>query len=97
MSSRRNRSRRNRTRKEGGARRTGRGIVQRVYSPFSHLFQATGETVGIGTNTVRNVVKKSIGAVNKTGRTWAKHTDNAVTGLVSRRNRRERQSRRERR
>jgi hypothetical protein len=89
-------SRRNRTRK-GGARSGRRGIVQRVYSPFSHLFQATGETVGIGANAARNVVKKSLlGSVNRVGKTWAKHTNKAIHGLVSRRNRQERQSRRNR-
>ena len=90
-------TRRNHTRKEGGARSGRRGIVQRVYSPFSHLFQATGETVGIGANAARNVVKKSlIGSLNKVGKTWSSHTNKAISGLVSRRNRQERQSRRNR-
>lgn len=78
----------NRTRKAG--RRT--GIISKVYSPFSHLFQATGESVGVVANTAGNVVKKTIGAVNKIGTSFASHTNRAIKDVTSRKRKGSRKS-----
>ncbi len=72
-------------RKGNRTRKSGRGIVSRVYSPFSHLFQATGESVGVVANTEGNVVKKTIGAVNKIGTSFSSHTNRAIHDITSRR------------
>jgi hypothetical protein len=72
-------------RKGNRTRKSGRGIVSRVYSPFSHLFQATGESVGVVANTAGNVVKKTIGAVNKIGTSFSSHTNRAIHDITSRR------------
>jgi hypothetical protein len=77
----------NRTRKTGR-----RGIVSRVYSPFSHLFQATGESVGVVANTAGNVVKKTIGAVNKIGTSFSSHTNRAIHDLTARKRKGSRKS-----
>lgn len=80
----------NRTRK--AVRRS--GIVSKIYSPFSHLFQATGESVGVVANTAGNVVKKSINAVNKIGTSFASHTNRAIKDVTSRKRKGSRKSRR---
>lgn len=77
----------NRTRKGGR-----KGLVSKVYSPFSHLFQATGESVGTVANTAGNIVKKSIGAVNKIGLSFSTHTNRAIKDLTSRKRRASRRS-----
>ena len=78
----------NRTRKSG--RRS--GIVSKIYSPFSHLFQATGESVGTVANTAGTVVKKSINAVNKIGTSFASHTNRAIKDITSRKRKGSRKS-----
>lgn len=80
----------NRTRKS--AHRT--GIVSKIYSPFSHLFQATGESVGVVANTAGNVVKRSIGAVNKIGTSFSSHTNRAIKDITSRKRKNQRKTRR---
>lgn len=74
--------------------RKARGIVGRVYSPLNHLFRATGESVGAVTNTARNIVRKSINAVNKVGKSFSSHTNMAIRNLTGKRkqNSRRRQS-----
>jgi hypothetical protein len=70
------------TRRSKGTK--GRGVVSRVYSPLHHLFRATGETVGVVTNTARNIVKRSIKAVNNVGSSFTKHADMTIKNVTSR-------------
>lgn len=72
-----------------------RGIVSRVYSPFSHLFQATGESVGVVANTAGNVVKKTIGAVNKIGTSFSTHTNRAIHDITARKRKNGRRTRKQ--
>lgn len=72
------------------------GLVGKVYSPFSHLLQATGNSVGILTNTTRNIVKKSIKAVNNVGKSITSHTNKAISN-VTRRKRNSRKTRKNQR
>ena len=60
------------------------GLVSKVYSPISHLLQATGNSVGIVTNTARNVVKKSLKAVNNVGKSITKHTNQTISNIPRR-------------
>ena len=74
-------------------------IARRLYSPFSHLFQATGESVGSVARTVGNVGNRVIRSADNVGKTYARHTNEAVGNLTRgrksrRRNNRRRNSRR---
>ena len=70
-----NRSRRNR---KGG------GLFSKLYSPINHLLQATGNTVGVITNTTRNVAKRTVSGVDNIGKSVTGHANMAVRNLLSR-------------
>ena len=74
--------------------RKGMRIVRRVYSPISHFLKLTGKTVGVATNTARNIVQRSIRAVNNVGTAVANHSNATLRNLVSRRRNSRRASRR---
>jgi hypothetical protein len=74
--------------------RKGMRIVRRVYSPISHFLKLTGTTVGVATNTARNIVQRSIRAVNNIGASVANHSNATLRNLVSRRRSSRRDSRR---
>ncbi len=69
------------------AGRKSRGIVTRVYSPLHHLFQASGNTVGVVTNTARNIVKRGIKAVNNVGSSITRHANMTIKNVTGRRKR----------
>lgn len=71
-------------------RRSRRGLVSRVYSPLHHLFQASGNTVGVVTNTARNIVKRGIKAVNNVGVAVTKHANMTIKNVTGRRKRQQR-------
>ena len=77
-------------------RRSGKGmrIVRRIYSPISHFLKLTGNTVGVATNTARNIVKRSIRAVNNVGTSVANHSNATLRNLMSRRRSTRRSTRR---
>ena len=70
------------------------GLFGTLYSPVSHLLQATGNSVGAVTNTTRNVSRRALGGVDKIGRSVTGHANLAVRNLVSRRRRGSRRNRR---
>jgi hypothetical protein len=74
--------------------RKGLRIVSRVYSPISHFLKLTGATVGVATNTARNIVQRSIRAVNNVGTAVANHSNATIRNLVSRRRNSRRSTRR---
>lgn len=78
-----------------GTRRGG-GLFRTVYSPVSHLLQATGNTVGAVTNTTRNVARRGLRGVNRVGKSVTGHANAAVSGLlkISRKRRGSRRNRR---
>ena len=65
--------------------RRSRGLVSRVYSPLHHLFQASEDTVGVVTNTARNIVKRSIKAVNNVGSSISRHANMTIKNVTGRR------------
>jgi hypothetical protein len=68
--------RRNKT-KKGDVR-----VLRRLWSPVDHIFQATGESAQtVGTSTGR-IVRESVSAVNSVGRSFARHGNMAISGLV---------------
>jgi hypothetical protein len=70
------------------------GLFGTLYSPVSHILQATGEGVGAVTNTTRNITKRGLGGVDKIGRSVTGHANAAVRNLVSRKRRGSRKNRR---
>jgi hypothetical protein len=57
-------------------------ILRRVWSPVDHLFQATGESAQtIGSSSGR-IVKEGVLAVNSVGKSFARHGNMAIAGLV---------------
>lgn len=71
------------TRKNGGS-----GLLTRLWSPFKHLFMATGDSAKGVASTGGKIVKNTINAARKVGNTYAKHGNAAVRNLTRRRGRR---------
>lgn len=73
-----------------GTRKNGSGmrIARRVWSPFGHLLNATGNTVGEVAGTASNVVRRGLKGAKRVGNIWTGHTNMAVKNLVSRKGRR---------
>ena len=69
---------RNRTRKSGG-------LVQWAWSPFAHLFMASGESAQKLGTTEGKIVKESIGAAKGVGNSFARHSNQAIGGIVGKR------------
>lgn len=71
-----------------GTRKNGSGLLTRLWSPFKHLFMATGESARGVTGSGGKIVKEAINAARKVGNTYAKHGNAAVRNLTRRRGRR---------
>jgi hypothetical protein len=76
------------TRRNSNRRNKSLRIVRRVYSPVSHFLQLTSNAVGVATNTARNLVQRSIKAVNGLGSSVAGHTNATINNLTRARGRR---------
>ena len=64
-------------------RKNGKGLVSRVWSPFGHLFSASGESAKKVGNAAGSIVKSSIHAFKGVGNTFARHTNMAIRGVVT--------------
>ncbi len=73
--------------------RRSRGIVSRVYSPLHHLFMASENTVGAVSNTARNIVKRSIKAVNNVGSSISRHANMTIRNVTGKRKQQRKQQR----
>jgi hypothetical protein len=71
-----------------GTRKGGVNFFKRIWAPFGHLLMATGESSQKVGSTAGKIVKESIGAVEGVGKSFAKHSNNAVRNLTRRRGRR---------
>jgi hypothetical protein len=78
----------------GKKTRRNNGLFRKVYSPVSHLLQATGNAVSTVTNTTRNVAKQGIRGVNSIGLSVTGHANAAIRNLVSRKRKSRRGGRR---
>ena len=81
------RSRRSRRATRRSRNRRGGGIAGTLYSPISHLLQATNEAVGTVTDTVKSVDSSGIQCVRRIGSSVTGHTDAAVRNVFSRKGR----------
>lgn len=71
--------------RRSATRKGGLSLFKRIWSPFSHMMMATEEsTQGLGSSAGK-IVKEGIGAVRKVGDSFARHSNNAVRNLTSRR------------
>ena len=73
---------------KNGSRR--RGLVSRVYAPVGQVLRLASNTVGVATNTARNIVQRSIRAVNNVGSSVTRRANLAINGVLrgTRKNRR---------
>ena len=85
-----------RAHRKGHRKTRGGGLFRTLYSPISHLLQATGNATSAVTNTTRNVVRRGIRGVNTIGKSVTGHADSAFMKLVGN-GRRSRSTRRNRR
>jgi hypothetical protein len=73
--------------------RKSKGLFRRVYSPIDHLIKATRNIGRSAFKRSGRIVDNGLGFVNNTGSTLAKHANGAVRNAVSRKNRKNRNSR----
>lgn len=59
------------------------GLVSTLWSPFKHLFAASGESAGKIGSTAGKIVKESIKGVEGVGSAFARHSNQAI-GTVGR-------------
>jgi hypothetical protein len=64
-----------------GTRSKGMRLVQRVWSPFDHILQATGESAQHVGSTAGRIMKETVGLPAGVGRTFAKHSNMAVRNV----------------
>ncbi len=80
-----------------GTRKSGLRLTQRVWAPFGHAINATGNSVGEVTGTASNIVRRGLKGAKRLGNIWTSHANMAVKNVVSRRGgRRTRRNRRDR-
>jgi hypothetical protein len=71
----------------------GGGFFGKIYSPVSHLLQATENAVGTVTGSVNSVAKTGIRGINRIGKSVTGHANSAVRNLVSRKRKSRRNNR----
>ena len=81
-------ARKNRTSKAGK-----KGIAGYLWSPFQHLFAATGESAQKLGSGAGKVVKDVVHTAKGVGNSFAKHTNQAIRGVTMRRKKSRRASR----
>lgn len=57
-------------------------LAQRAWSPFGHLINATGNTVGEVSGTASNVVRRGLKGAKRVGNIWTGHTNMALKNLT---------------
>ena len=70
-------------RKTRRASRSGKGLFATIWSPFKHLFMASGESAHKLGSTAGKIVKESMKGVEGVGSSFARHS-NAALGSVGR-------------
>ncbi len=66
-------------------RKSGKGklrLFSRVYSPLSHLLQATRNVTGTVFKRSGKIVEQGLGIVDNTGKALTKHANQAVSNVV---------------
>ena len=70
--------------KRGRTRRNSRssGLFSAIWSPFKHLFMASGESAQAIGSTAGKIVKESFKGVKSVGDSFAKHTNTALSHVT---------------
>jgi hypothetical protein len=63
------------------------GFMTMLWSPFKHLFMASGESAQKLGTTAGKVVNESMKGVEGVGSSFARHTNKAINGITRRRRR----------
>ena len=69
---------RGRTRKA----RSGGGLFTMLWGPFKHIFMASGESAQKLGTTAGKVINESIKGVEGVGSSFARHTNQAISGIT---------------
>jgi len=70
---------------KGGRTRKARssmGLVGALWSPFKHLFMASGESAHKLGSTAGKIVRESMKGVEGVGNSFAKHSNQAIGGIA---------------
>ena len=62
--------------------RSGSGLVSMLWSPFKHLFMASGESAQKLGTTAGKVINESMKGVEGVGSSFARHTNQAIGGIT---------------
>lgn len=68
--------------KRGRTRRNGSGLVSMLWSPFKHLFMASGESAQKLGSTAGKVVRESLKGVEGVGSSFSRHANQAIGGIT---------------
>jgi hypothetical protein len=68
------------------------GVVSRLWSPFSHLLSATGDSVQEVGSTTGRILKETVGLPRRVGNTFARHSNMAVRNVLGSRRTRSKRS-----
>jgi hypothetical protein len=68
-------------RKTRRASRSGKGLFATIWSPFKHLFMASGESAHKLGSTAGKIVKESMKGVEGVGSSFARHSNSAIKSV----------------
>jgi len=69
--------------RRGGTRKGSRsGLVSLLWSPFKHLFMASGESAQKLGSTAGKVIKESMKGVEGVGSSFSRHANEAIGGIT---------------
>ena len=60
----------------------GLGLISLIWSPFKHLFQASGESVQKLGSGAGKIAKVGLGTVEGVGSSFARHSNQAIRGFT---------------
>jgi len=62
--------------------RKGKGIIGRIWTPFGHVVNATGNSVKEIGNAAGNLTRRTLAAARKLGNVWTSHTNAAIKNTM---------------
>jgi len=68
--------------KRGRTRKGSSGLISMLWSPFKHLFMASGESAHKLGSTAGKVIKESMKGVEGVGSSFSRHANQAISGIT---------------
>jgi len=68
--------------KRGRTRKGSGGLISLIWSPFKHLFMASGESAQKLGSTAGKVIKESMKGVEGVGSSFSRHANQAIGGIT---------------